>query len=83
MGCAPVEEGCVRALAATCAPQWYVTHRAPLSCPRSVDVFVGYVEGRVEQLPWCEQAIDKQGESGYILEGLKWLNSHGFLTINR
>lgn len=41
------------------------------------------MEGTVNQLPWCEQSLDRSGEVGHIYEGLMWMNSHGFLTINR
>ena len=33
------------------------------------------------QLPWCDQQL--AGESGGIIDDLRWLNRHGFLTINR
>lgn len=51
-------------------------------CDQDVwQVFVRYIEGNVRQLPWCEQAL--AGESMLISENLRWINSLGFLTINR
>ncbi|DAZ93974.1 TPA: hypothetical protein N0F65_005485, partial [Lagenidium giganteum] len=44
------------------------------------NVFVKFIEGSVKQLPWCEQALSL--ESTIIKENLKWVNGHGFLTIN-
>ncbi|CCI49003.1 unnamed protein product [Albugo candida] len=44
------------------------------------NVFVRFLSGQVTQLPWCEQALSK--ESSFIREKLKWINQHGFLTIN-
>lgn len=43
-------------------------------------VFEQFVDGAVKQLPWCEQALSL--ESAAIRENLKWINAHGFLTIN-
>ncbi|TMW58317.1 hypothetical protein Poli38472_011905 [Pythium oligandrum] len=43
-------------------------------------VFTKFIDGSVKQLPWCEQALSL--ESGVIKENLKWINQHGFLTIN-
>jgi methylenetetrahydrofolate reductase (NADPH) len=33
------------------------------------------------QLPWADTPLDS--ESSYIVENLRWMNKHGFLTINR
>jgi methylenetetrahydrofolate reductase (NADPH) len=52
--------------------------------PKSIkdlsDVFVRYMEGKLESLPWSEQAITN--EAGPIQEDLIELNRRGFLTIN-
>ncbi len=53
-------------------------------CPQSIAdvaaVFVGYVDGKVPQLPWGESAMS--AESAVIQHQLRWMNQHGFLTIN-
>jgi methylenetetrahydrofolate reductase (NADPH) len=53
-------------------------------CPLTLDdiysVFVGYIEGKVPKLPWCEQSLDL--ETGAIKNMLLDLNKNGFLTIN-
>lgn len=56
--------------------QWGV----PQSTAEVGNVFVGYIEGSVKQLPWSETALAL--ESGQIMENLRWMNRHGFLTIN-
>jgi methylenetetrahydrofolate reductase (NADPH) len=43
-------------------------------------VFAKFIDGSVKQLPWCEQTLSS--ESLVIKENLKWINAHGFLTIN-
>lgn len=52
--------------------------------PRTVaevqDVFVSYIDGKIPQLPWADTALE--AESSFIVENLRWLNTHGFLTIN-
>jgi hypothetical protein len=52
--------------------------------PKSYDdiceVFLGYLEGKVKYLPWCEKSIDL--ETNMISEKLKKINKNGFLTIN-
>lgn len=44
------------------------------------ETFVGFVEGRVPQLPWCDTPLAI--EAGAIVDNLRWMNRHGFLTIN-
>lgn len=52
--------------------------------PRSIrdisDVFVKYLEGKVESLPWSEAPISN--EAAIIKKDLISLNQRGFLTIN-
>ena len=52
--------------------------------PKSVreisDLFVGYMKGKVQSLPWSEAPITS--EAGVLMEGLIDLNSRGILTIN-
>jgi methylenetetrahydrofolate reductase (NADPH) len=43
-------------------------------------IFVNFIQGKIKQLPWCEQALSL--ESLIIKENLKWINANGFLTIN-
>ncbi|KAJ0396550.1 hypothetical protein P43SY_009459 [Pythium insidiosum] len=61
-----------------------VNRRELWGSPRSPEdvwqVFVRFIDGAVKQLPWCEQALSL--ESVVIKENLKWINAHGFLTIN-
>lgn len=44
------------------------------------NVFVGYLEGTVPRLPWCETALHP--ETSPLREKLIALNREGFLTIN-
>eukprot|EP01083_Nonionella_stella_P093351 261604_1 len=44
-------------------------------------VFVSYLNGTIEQLPWCNQKIGQETLT-FLLEPLKVLNSRRFLTIN-
>eukprot|EP00753_Platysulcus_tardus_P005813 PLAT13710.1.p1 GENE.PLAT13710.1~~PLAT13710.1.p1 ORF type:complete len:784 (-),score=280.64 PLAT13710.1:46-2361(-) len=61
-----------------------VDRRAIWGSPKSVqdvcDVFVGYLSGRVKQLPWSDSGLAL--ETSLIRRNLLQLNSHGFLTIN-
>jgi len=52
----------------------------PLSIKDLSDLFVRYMEGKLESLPWSEQAIT--GEATSIRNDLIDLNRRGFLTIN-
>jgi methylenetetrahydrofolate reductase (NADPH) len=45
------------------------------------DVFVGYLDRRVPELPWCE-ATGISEETADINEDLRWVNNFGFWTIN-
>ena len=44
------------------------------------DVFARYVEGKIPQIPWCENPL--QPESFLIQKQLVELNRRGFMTIN-
>jgi methylenetetrahydrofolate reductase (NADPH) len=44
------------------------------------ETFVGFVDGHVPQLPWCDTPLAI--EAGAIVDNLRWMNRHGFLTIN-
>jgi len=52
----------------------------PQSAADVANVFVAYMRGEIEQLPWCDQALALETEA--ISESLCWINRHGFLTIN-
>ncbi|KAF2019325.1 methylenetetrahydrofolate reduct [Aaosphaeria arxii CBS 175.79] len=52
----------------------------PASIKDISDLFVRYMSGDLESLPWSEQAISKEAES--IEQDLIKLNRRGFLTIN-
>ena len=46
-------------------------------------VFLRYVLGEINELPWCESGgLGLSDESERIAEDLLFLNAHGFLTIN-
>ncbi|KAH7120824.1 methylenetetrahydrofolate reductase 2 [Dendryphion nanum] len=53
-------------------------------CPTSIraisDLFVRYMSGKLDSLPWSEQPISTEAES--LQEDLIDLNRRGFLTIN-
>ncbi|KAF2279007.1 methylenetetrahydrofolate reductase 2 [Westerdykella ornata] len=53
---------------------------SPTSVKDISDVFVRYMSGKLESLPWSEQPITKEAES--IQQDLIDLNRRGFLTIN-
>lgn len=53
---------------------------SPLSVAEIAKVFVGYVEGTVDFLPWSESGLAL--ETGAIRDALVDLNLSGFLTIN-
>lgn len=44
-------------------------------------VFINYIEGKINKLPWCEEA-ELQNEICYIKDLLVKLNQQGILTIN-
>ncbi|KAF2264056.1 methylenetetrahydrofolate reductase-like protein [Lojkania enalia] len=52
----------------------------PTSIKDISDLFVRYMSGKVDSLPWSEQPISSEAES--IQENLIDLNRRGFLTIN-
>jgi len=52
----------------------------PTSVQDLSDVFVRYMEGKLDSLPWSEQPITN--EAGSIQHDLVDLNRRGFLTIN-
>lgn len=52
----------------------------PQSTADVAAVFIKYVDGVIPQLPWTETGMST--ESGLIGHQLRWLNQHGFLTIN-
>ncbi|KAF1913327.1 methylenetetrahydrofolate reductase-domain-containing protein [Ampelomyces quisqualis] len=52
----------------------------PTSIKDLSDLFVRYMEGKLEALPWSEQPIT--GEASSIQQDLIDLNRRGFLTIN-
>ncbi|TKA31390.1 hypothetical protein B0A50_02236 [Salinomyces thailandicus] len=52
----------------------------PKSLQEVADLFVKYMSGKVETLPWSEQPISS--ESNVLTEDLVTLNSRGLLTIN-
>lgn len=58
--------------------------RAAWGTPRDFEdvkrVFVGYLDGAVPQLPWCDAPAAP--ETTTIYSQLRWLNSAGFLTVN-
>ncbi len=77
---------CVRAQSAlTHIARTQLDRRKLWGTPQSEDdvrrVFVGFVDGKVKYLPWCDSGMSE--ESGMISGPLRWLNKHGFLTINR
>jgi methylenetetrahydrofolate reductase (NADPH) len=45
-----------------------------------VQVFAGYIEGKVARLPWCE--VPLHAETTPLSLKLSRLNREGFLTIN-
>lgn len=53
---------------------------SPQSIKDLSDLFVGYMKGKVECLPWSESAISS--EANVLTVGLVDLNSRGLLTIN-
>ncbi|KAA0154576.1 hypothetical protein FNF27_02305 [Cafeteria roenbergensis] len=61
-----------------------VKREAIWGCPKDEAdvrrVFVDFVRGKVPQLPWCDTPL--ADEAGAIADNLRWMNSHGFLTIN-
>ncbi|KAH8592903.1 methylenetetrahydrofolate reductase-like protein [Bisporella sp. PMI_857] len=52
----------------------------PKSLKDIADIFVGYLEGKLETLPWSEAPITKEADT--IKAELISLNQRGFLTIN-
>lgn len=44
------------------------------------NVFVAFIDGGVQNLPWCDGS--PAAETSTIYEQLRWLNRSGFLTIN-
>jgi len=56
------------------------TWGSPNSVNEIAEVFVKYIEGKLNSLPWCDSplALESQG----IKDGLIKLNRQGFLTIN-
>ena len=52
----------------------------PTAFPRRAQVFAGYVEGKVDRLPWCETAL--HAETTPLTLALARMNRAGFLTIN-
>jgi methylenetetrahydrofolate reductase len=52
--------------------------------PSTIDditrVFVGYIEGKIDRLPWFEEKL--HAETSPLVEKLLTLNKHGYLTIN-
>lgn len=52
----------------------------PTTLKDIANLFVGYMEGKVEALPWSESPISK--EADVLKDGLVDLNRRGFLTIN-
>jgi len=53
---------------------------APKTVAEVSNVFVKYLKGELNSLPWNEQALHP--ETSYIREKLIWLNENGLLTIN-
>ena len=53
---------------------------APQNAAEVANVFVKYVQGKIDRLPWCDQKLSPESES--ISQSLSWINKHGFLTIN-
>jgi len=53
---------------------------SPSSLSDIANVFVSYLNGKVSTLPWNTTQVAP--EAGVIFSQLKFLNSHGFLTIN-
>jgi methylenetetrahydrofolate reductase (NADPH) len=53
---------------------------APRSIADVVRVFVSFLEGTVQQLPWCDASPAL--ETHHISYPLRWMNTAGFLTIN-
>jgi len=52
----------------------------PKSLKEISDLFVGYMRGKVETLPWSEAAINS--EANVLVDDLVDLNSRGLFTIN-
>jgi len=52
----------------------------PQSAADVSKVFVGFLQGKVSSLPWCDTA--PAAETSAIAPQLLWLNTHGILTIN-
>lgn len=53
---------------------------APASDSAVREVFVGYLTGRIERLPWCDQPL--HAETSPLVEAMARLNRAGYLTIN-
>ena len=52
----------------------------PTTVEEIMDLFVGYLNGKVNALPWSESPL--QGESSMLKERLETINSKSILTIN-